>query len=112
MAMEINKRIERSVGHRFRSPSHKAAEGATAFGASLNISGANLGIGLGAIVGGRVMTSWGLESVGYAAACFIGLAIALAVLMMIRPAPQAVVCDHFKHSFARNNPLQVGFPGS
>lgn len=63
----------------------KAAEGATAFGASLNISGANLGIGLGAIVGGRMIDSFGLQSLGYAAACFVGLSILLAVLLMGRP---------------------------
>ncbi|PHN28810.1 MFS transporter [Pseudomonas sp. ICMP 561] len=66
----------------------KAAEGATAFGASLNISGANLGIGLGAIVGGRMIDSFGLQSLGYAAAGFVGLSILLAVLLMGRPVSQ------------------------
>ena len=39
----------------------KAAPHAPAFAASLNIAGANLGIGLGAMVGGRVIDSVGLQ---------------------------------------------------
>ncbi|WP_455921403.1 MFS transporter [Pseudomonas putida] len=65
----------------------KAAPHAPAFAASLNIAGANLGIGLGAIVGGRVIDTLGLGSVGFAAAGFMLLSIALAWLMMsARPA--------------------------
>jgi predicted MFS family arabinose efflux permease len=71
----------------------KAAPQAPAFAASLNIAGANLGIGLGAIVGGRVIDTLGLGSVGFAAAGFMLLSIALAWLMMsarlATPAPQA-----------------------
>lgn len=65
----------------------KAAAGAPAFGASLNISGANLGIGLGAIVGGQVIESWGLATLGYAAACFIVTSIVLGALLMVLPSP-------------------------
>jgi predicted MFS family arabinose efflux permease len=43
----------------------KAAPDAPAFAASLNIAGANLGIGLGAMIGGRVIDSWAwLSGVG------------------------------------------------
>lgn len=63
----------------------KAADSAPAFGASLNISGGNLGIGFGAIVGGRVIEHFGLGTLGYVAAGFIGLAILLAGALMWRP---------------------------
>jgi predicted MFS family arabinose efflux permease len=49
----------------------KAAPEAPAFAASLNIAGANLGIGLGAMIGGRVIDSVGLQGLGFAAAAFI-----------------------------------------
>jgi DHA1 family inner membrane transport protein len=62
----------------------KAAPEAPAFAASLNIAGANLGIGLGAMVGGRVIESFGLASLGYAAAGFILLAVLLAAGLMHR----------------------------
>jgi DHA1 family inner membrane transport protein len=62
----------------------KAAPQAPAFAASLNIAGANLGIGLGAIVGGRVIESLGLASLGYAAAGFIVMAVLLAAGLMHR----------------------------
>ncbi|MNJ30106.1 Purine efflux pump PbuE [compost metagenome] len=57
----------------------KAAPQAPAFAASLNIAGANLGIGLGAVIGGRVIDSLGLASLGYAAALLIGLSVLLAL---------------------------------
>jgi len=60
----------------------KTAPETPAFGASLNISGANLGIGLGAIVGGHVIDNFGLGSLGYAASGFIGLSILLALVLM------------------------------
>ncbi|MCP2071524.1 UNVERIFIED_ORG: putative MFS family arabinose efflux permease [Pseudomonas lini] len=60
----------------------KAAPEAPAFAASLNIAGANLGIGLGAMVGGRVIDTLGLGSVGFAAAGFILVSILLAMLLM------------------------------
>ncbi|AXK52798.1 MFS transporter [Pseudomonas protegens] len=67
----------------------KAAPQAPAFAASLNIAGANLGIGLGAMVGGRVIDTLGLGSLGFAASCFIVLSIALALLLMKLKAPHA-----------------------
>jgi predicted MFS family arabinose efflux permease len=60
----------------------KAAPEAPAFAASLNIAGANLGIGLGAMVGGRVIDTLGLGNVGFAAAGFILVSILLALLLM------------------------------
>ncbi|WP_166360231.1 MFS transporter [Pseudomonas akapageensis] len=62
----------------------KAAPQAPAFGASLNIAGGNLGIGLGALIGGRVIDTLGLVSLGFAAAGLIALAAMLAVLLMSR----------------------------
>ncbi|AMB79149.1 MFS transporter [Pseudomonas fragi] len=60
----------------------KIAPQAPAFAASLNIAGGNLGIGLGAMVGGRVIDSYGLGSLGLAAAGFILLSIVLALVLM------------------------------
>ncbi|MCF5710057.1 MFS transporter [Pseudomonas syringae] len=66
----------------------KAAPQAPAFAASLNIAGANLGIGIGALIGGRVIDHLGLDSLGFAAAGIIFLAILLAwLLMRSRPVP-------------------------
>jgi DHA1 family inner membrane transport protein len=66
----------------------KAAPQAPAFAASLNIAGANLGIGIGAIIGGRVIDHLGLGSLGFAAAGIILLSILLALLLMsTKPAP-------------------------
>ena len=64
----------------------KAAPHAPAFAASLNIAGGNLGIGLGAMIGGRVIDTLGLGSVGFAAAGLIVVSILLALwLMTINP---------------------------
>ncbi|MDZ5435035.1 MFS transporter [Pseudomonas fluorescens] len=60
----------------------KAAPEAPAFAASLNIAGANLGIGLGAMIGGRVIDSVGLQGLGFAAAGFILASILLAIALM------------------------------
>ncbi len=59
----------------------KAAPQAPAFGASLNIAGGNLGIGLGAMSGGWVIDHLGLGSVGYVAAALIALAVVLALFL-------------------------------
>lgn len=61
----------------------KSAPSAPAFAASLNISGANLGIGLGAFVGGYVIDSTGIESIGFAAAAIIVLAILVNLGLML-----------------------------
>ncbi|MGE8066614.1 MFS transporter [Pseudomonas sp. NPDC089569] len=64
----------------------KAAPDAPAFAASLNIAGANLGIGLGAMIGGRVIDGVGLQGVGFAAAGLILASILLAIaLMALKP---------------------------
>ncbi|WP_260960904.1 MFS transporter [Pseudomonas citri] len=60
----------------------KAAPHAPAFAASLNIAGGNLGIGLGAMIGGRVIDTLGLGSVGFAAAGLIVVSILLALWLM------------------------------
>lgn len=67
----------------------KVAPQAPAFAASLNIAGANLGIGLGAMVGGRVIDSYGLGSLGFAAAAFIVVSIVLASLLLTARTPAA-----------------------
>jgi predicted MFS family arabinose efflux permease len=56
----------------------KATVGMPALGASLNISGANLGIALGAFIGSCAIDVAGLQSVGLAAAVIIVAAIAAA----------------------------------
>lgn len=60
----------------------KAAPEAPAFAASLNISGANLGIGLGAIIGGHVIDSFGISGLGVAGALIIGISLVLAIIML------------------------------
>ncbi len=65
----------------------KAAPQAPAFAASLNISGANIGIGVGAIVGGGVIDTFGLPSLGWASSSivFASLVMALAMMLISRP---------------------------
>lgn len=60
----------------------KAAPHTAAFAASLNISGANVGIGLGAAVGGRVIDSYGLSAIGWASTAIVILAIATSFVLM------------------------------
>lgn len=76
----------------------KSAPEAQAFAASLNISGANVGIGLGALVGGRVIDGYGLAPVGSVAAGVIVVAMLAALLLLAAMASArsrsaaAVVC--------------------
>jgi MFS transporter, DHA1 family, inner membrane transport protein len=70
-----------------------AAESTPALGASLNISGANLGIALGAIVGGRMIDLFGLASVGTAAAAIVAVAIAAAAFLMVTESPKTQTCE-------------------
>ncbi|ARP82300.1 MFS transporter [Bordetella genomosp. 8] len=56
----------------------KAASHAQALAGTLNVSAANAGIGLGAIVGGLVIAQWGLGRVGYVSA-----AIAILAMLMV-----------------------------
>jgi DHA1 family inner membrane transport protein len=63
----------------------KVAPHASGFAASLNISAANVGIGLGAIVGGRIIDGPGIGHLGAASAALIGVAGALTLgLMLVR----------------------------
>lgn len=65
----------------------KSAPEAPAFAASLNISGANIGIGLGAVVGGHVIDNYGLASLGWAAAAIVGVSVGLAFVLMAASRP-------------------------
>lgn len=60
----------------------KAAESVPALGASLNMSGANFGIALGALLGSRVIDLAGLGKVSVAAAMIVVLAIVAAAFAM------------------------------
>ncbi|MGS1106204.1 MFS transporter [Achromobacter anxifer] len=66
----------------------KSAPEAPAFAASLNISGANTGIGLGAVVGGYVIDNYGLASLGWAAAVIVGVSVILAFALMAASRPR------------------------
>lgn len=59
----------------------KAASHAKALAGTLNVSAANAGIGLGAIVGSLVIPIWGASSVGYVAAVIAVLAAACVPLI-------------------------------
>lgn len=61
----------------------KSAPAAPAFAASLNISGANIGIGLGAIAGGYVIDHYGLQWLGFASAAIVIAAIGLGAALAI-----------------------------
>ncbi|AZY52134.1 MFS transporter [Bordetella avium] len=62
----------------------KSAPQAPAFAASLNISGANIGIGLGAVVGGGVIERLSLSDLGWSSALILAAALLLAAGLMIR----------------------------
>jgi len=65
----------------------KAAPQAQALAGTLNVSAANAGIGLGAMLGGMAIPQWGLASVGGAAAAVALLAVlAVPCIARIRPA--------------------------
>jgi predicted MFS family arabinose efflux permease len=55
----------------------KAAAHAQALAGTLNVSMANAGIGLGAIIGGAAIAAWGIGSIGYVAATIAVLALIL-----------------------------------
>jgi DHA1 family inner membrane transport protein len=59
----------------------KAAPQAQAFAGTMNVSAANAGIGLGAVVGGLAIRHLGLASLGYAAAGIAAVAVAMALAM-------------------------------
>ena len=66
----------------------KTAAAYPALGASLNISGANLGIGLGSLLGGRVIHIQGLGSLGGAAAGVILIAVGLTFILQLSTQPR------------------------
>lgn len=59
----------------------RAAREAPAFAMSLNISVCNLGIGLGATLGGRIVDQYGVGAVGYGGAAAAAAALLIAVAM-------------------------------
>ncbi|OZI65635.1 MFS transporter [Bordetella genomosp. 1] len=60
----------------------KSAPQAPAFAASLNISGANIGIGLGAVVGGAIIDRLGLAALGWSSALILAAALVVAIVLM------------------------------
>lgn len=56
----------------------KSASHAQALAGTLNVSAANAGTGLGAIIGGLVIPLWGLESIGY-----VATGIAMTAILMV-----------------------------
>lgn len=63
----------------------RAGAKAQALAATMNISAANAGIGLGAILGGLSIRHFGLESLGMISSGIAGVAIVIALLLMRRP---------------------------
>ncbi|WP_370679249.1 MFS transporter [Comamonas sp. GB3 AK4-5] len=59
----------------------QSARQAQALAGSLNVSAANAGTGLGAIIGGLVIGQWGLASIGHVAAGIALLALLMALCM-------------------------------
>jgi MFS transporter, DHA1 family, inner membrane transport protein len=71
----------------------RAAREAPAFAMSLNISVCNLGIGLGATLGGQIVDRYGVGSVGYGGAAAAAAALLIAVAMrMSRYRAPALAC--------------------
>lgn len=64
----------------------KAATGAQALAGTINVSAANGGIALGAVIGGLAVANWGAGNVGYVAAAIAVLA-ALATSLVARMNP-------------------------
>jgi predicted MFS family arabinose efflux permease len=64
----------------------KAATGAQALAGTINVSAANGGIALGAVIGGVGISSWGVGNIGYVSAVIAVLA-ALVVPLVARLAP-------------------------
>jgi predicted MFS family arabinose efflux permease len=61
----------------------KAGGQAQALAATVNVSAANAGAGIGAIVGGIVIEQWQVANLGYASAILAGLAALYALAMLI-----------------------------
>lgn len=56
-----------------------------AFAMAMNISAANLGIALGALVGGWVVTRWGVNAMGWGSLVLTPVMLGLAALLGVRP---------------------------
>jgi DHA1 family inner membrane transport protein len=69
-----------------------AGRSAPAFAMAMNISAANLGIALGALVGGWVVEVWGVNAIGWGAAGLALVAITLAAAMAIRGSNDPGAC--------------------
>lgn len=61
----------------------EAGSGAPAFALSLNISACNVGIGLGAMLGGQAELQWGIEAVAYLGGATALLAVAIALTIPV-----------------------------
>lgn len=59
----------------------KAASGAQALAGTINVSAANCGIALGAMIGGLSISTWGPGNIGYISAAIAVLAAGMAVLI-------------------------------
>ncbi len=66
----------------------KAASHAQALAGTLNVSAANAGIGLGAVIGGLAIPHWGLGNIGYLAAAIAALALMTAPLIARMKSPR------------------------
>ncbi|SEG84711.1 MFS transporter [Marinobacterium lutimaris] len=64
----------------------KAASGAQALAGTINVSAANAGIALGAIIGGVAISVWGVANIGYLSAA-LALASAVVALLVSRLKP-------------------------
>ncbi|HKU94004.1 MAG TPA: hypothetical protein VJR58_01955, partial [Vineibacter sp.] len=60
----------------------KAGKQAPAFAMSLNISICNLGIALGATLGGHIVDAYGIDRIGYGGSAIAAAAFALAAAML------------------------------
>ena len=67
-----------------------AGRSAPAFAMAMNISAANLGIALGALVGGWVVEAWGVNAIGWGATGLALVAIALAAGVARRSGSQDI----------------------
>lgn len=63
-----------------------AGSGATAFAMAMNIASANLGIAVGAFLGGTAIDHWGLASLGWTTATLAAVAAGIGLRLRRRPA--------------------------
>jgi len=67
-----------------------AGSKAQALAGTLNVSAANGGIGLGAMIGGATIQQLGLAALGWVGALIAALAVGLALLLMARTTKDCV----------------------